>query len=494
MNIDIVIIFLAGFAAGGVLLWIIARLAAQKEILGRSDEIRQTYSARVSELEGCARYSEGQMDQLRQQLDQGECEITGLRKALDDERVLAVEAQARLDESARSLERLREVIELMKTEMTDTFRAQASAALESSNRSFLELASENLGKILEQTKGKLGEHQAGMEGTIRPLQETLKRYEEQLREMEKARTEQSWNLSRQIKELSEMNEALQRETSSLSTALRKPQVSGSWGQMSLRRAAELAGMAPWCDFYEQVTVDTESGKLRPDMVVRLPNGRSIVIDAKAPVDAFLSALQAPSEEERKKAFAGYVTAVRGHMNGLGSKAYWDQFEDSPELVVMYLPGETFFSAALENDPNLIEDGSLKKVILATPTTLIALLKAVAYGWQQEQVASGAREINRLGRELYERFSVVVEHFARAGANLTKAVEAHNDAVRSIETRLMPSFRRFRDLGVSTSRELPEAMDEIRITARETIAGTEPNDKTGSQEAEKLRSLDRNGID
>jgi len=479
MTIDIVIVFLAGFAAGGILLWIIARLAAQKEILRQTEEIKLSYSVRVSELEGRARYAEGQMDQLRQQLKQAESEITGLRKSLDDERVQAVESQARLAETARSFERQREVIEVMKTEMTDTFRSQAATALESSNRSFLELASENLGKILEQTKGKLGEHQAGMEGTIRPLQETLKRYEEQLREMEKARAEQSWNLSRQIQELSEMNEALQRETSSLSTALRKPQVSGSWGQMSLRRAAELAGMAPWCDFYEQVSVDTESGKLRPDMVVRLPNGRSIVIDAKAPVDAFLSALQAPSEEERKKAFAGYVTAVRGHMNGLGSKAYWDQFEDSPELVVMYLPGETFFSAALENDPNLIEDGSLKKVILATPTTLIALLKAVAYGWQQEQMASGAREINRLGRELYERFSVVAEHFARAGANLTKAVEAHNDAVRSIETRLMPSFRRFRELGVSTSRELPEAMDEIRITARETIAGTEPNDKTGS---------------
>ena len=476
MTIDIVIIFLAGFACGGILLWIIARLAAQKEILRQAEEIKLSHSVRVSELEGRARYAEGQMDQLRQQLKQAESEITGLRKSLDDERVQAVESQARLAETARSFERQREVIEVMKTEMTDTFRSQAATALESSNRSFLELASENLGKILEQTKGKLGEHQAGMEGTIRPLQETLKRYEEQLRGMEKARAEQSWNLSRQIQELSEMNEALQRETSSLSTALRKPQVSGSWGQMSLRRAAELAGMAPWCDFYEQVSVDTESGKLRPDMVVRLPNGRSIVIDAKAPVDAFLSALQAPTEEERKKAFAGYVTAVRGHMNGLGSKAYWDQFEDSPELVVMYLPGETFFSAALENDPNLIEDGSLKKVILATPTTLIALLKAVAYGWQQEQMASGAREINRLGRELYERFSVVAEHFSRAGANLTKAVEAHNDAVRSIETRLMPSFRRFRDLGVSTSRELPEALDEIRITARETIAGTEPNEK------------------
>ena len=477
MSIDLVIIFAAGFTAGGILLWVIARLAAQKEIFNQVNEIRRSLSARVTELEGRARYAEGQMDQLRRQLDLSEGEIAGLRKALDDERVQAVEAQARLDESARSIERQRGVIETMKTELADTFRAQASAALESSNRSFLELATENLGRILEQTKGKLGEHQAGLEGTIRPLQETLKRYEEQLREMERVRAEQAGDLSRQIQALGAMNEALQRETAGLSTALRKPQVSGSWGQMSLRRAAELAGMAPWCDFDEQVTVDTEAGKLRPDMIVRLPNGRVIVVDAKAPVDAFLNALQASGEEDRKKAFAGYVAAVRAHMNGLGSKAYWDQFEESPELVVMYLPGETFFSAAIENDPGLIEDGSLRKVILATPTTLIALLKAVAYGWQQEQVATGAREINRLGREIYERFSVVADHIGRAGTNLSKAVEAHNDAVRSIETRLMPSFRRFRDLGVSTSRELPEAMDEVRVTARETIAGTEPGEKT-----------------
>ncbi len=479
MSTDLAILFLTGFAAGGILLWIVARLVSQKEILQQTDEVKVGYAARVSELEGRARFAEGQMVQLRHQLEQSETQIAGLRKALDDERVHTAESRTRLAEAAQSLERQRDVIEIMKTEMTDTFRAQASAALESSNRSFLELAGENLGKILEQTKGKLGEHQVSLEGTIRPLQETLKRYEEQLHEMEKSRAEQSWTLSRQIESLSEMHEALQRETSSLSTALRKPQISGSWGQMSLRRAVELAGMVPHCDFFEQVTVDTESGKLRPDMVVRLPNGRIVVIDAKAPVDTFLSALSATSEEERKKAFAGYVTAVRNHMNGLGSKAYWDQFEESPELVVMYLPGETFFSAAIENDPGLIEDGGLKKVILATPTTLIALLKAVAYGWQQEQMANGAREINRLGREIFERFSVVADHLMRSGSSLTKAVEAHNDAVRSIETRLMPSFRRFRELGVSTSRELPEAMEEIRVTAREAITGTEPNDKTGS---------------
>jgi DNA recombination protein RmuC len=262
-----------------------------------------------------------------------------------------------------------------------------------------------------------------------------------------------------------MNEQLQRETSSLVTALRKPQVSGSWGQMSLRRAAELAGMAPYCDFYEEVSVNVESGRLRPDMIIRLPNGRTIVIDAKAPVDAYLNALSAVSEDERKKAISGYIAQVRNHMNGLGQKSYWDQFDTTPEMVVMYLPGESFFSAALEHDPKLIEDGTLKKVILATPTTLIALLRAVAFGWQQEQMARGAQEINRLGKELFDRFAVVVEHIGKIGGGLNKSVEAYNESVRSIESRLLPSLRRFKELGVSSPKDVENGLDEITQTAK-----------------------------
>ena len=354
----------------------------------------------------------------------------------------------------------------MKTEMVETFKAHAASALETSNASFLQLAKEHLGKIIEQTKGKLGEHQAAMEGTIKPLQEILKRYEEELKAVEKNRSESYGGLTQSIETLCKTSEQLQKETNTLVTALRKPQVSGSWGQMSLKRAAELAGMVPYCDFYEEVSVDIEGGRLRPDMVVQLPNGRSIVVDAKAPVDAFLNTISAVSVEEQKKAAANYVSQVRTHMNGLGNKTYWDQFESSPEMVIMYLPGESFFSAALENDPKLIEDGSLKKVILATPTTLIALLRAVAFGWQQEQVTKGAREINRLGKELYDRFAVVIEHFGKVGIGLNRAVESYNETVRSVESRLIPSFRRFKELGVSSAKELEGSVDEISYVAKD----------------------------
>lgn len=461
-----VLVFASGLAVGALATWLAARYRRREEIAKTKEDIQREYSLRISEIEGRARYAEGQMDQLNRQALQTESRMQELRRALDEERVKAVESLTKLSETQEHLEQQKQIIELMKTEMVDTFRSHASVALESSNKSFLELAQQHLGKILEETRGRLGEHQASLDGTIKPLEEMLKKYEEQLREIEKSRNESYGSISQQIKSLASMNEQLQKETNHLVTALRKPQVSGSWGQMSLRRAAELSGMAPYCDFYEQVSVDTESGRLRPDMLVKLPNGRTIVVDAKAPVDAYLNAVSVNSEEERKKATGNYIAQVRNHMNALGSKAYWDQFEESPELVVMYLPGETFFSVAVERDQKLLEDAGMKKVIISTPTTFIALLKAAAYGWQQEAIAKGAREINRLGKELYERFSVVIDHLSRVGGSLGKAVESYNDAVRSAETRLIPSFKRFRELGVSSVKELANDLDEINIAPRD----------------------------
>lgn len=426
------------------------------------------YAQKLADIEGKAKYTEGQADRIRMELSRAGEDAAALREELGRERTGRVEADARLQEAGRLLEQQKELVGLMRTEMVETFKAHAASALESSNQNFLRLAQENLGRIMEQTKGAIGAHSTEMEGIIRPLQDVLKRYEEELKAVEKNRSETFGILSQSIQNLCGTNEQLRRETGSLVTALRKPQVSGSWGQMSLKRAAELAGMAPYCDFFEEVSVTVEDGRLRPDMIVRLPNGRSIVIDAKAPVDAYLNAVSALDGEERKKAFAGYISRIRNHMNSLGMKSYWDQFDSTPEIVVMYLPGEAFFSAALENDPKLIEDGMRKKVIPATPTTLIALLRAVAFGWQQERIAEGAQEINKLGRELYDRFAVVLEHFGKVGNNLNKSVEAYNEAVRSTDARLMPSLQRFKELGISSPKDVDGAIEEINHRAKQTV--------------------------
>lgn len=449
-----------GLCAGMTVAWIAVSSRFKASGVHREAELQAAAATQIRALEQRAGAAEALVAELRQQVGLREREKAELQSALEREQQEHTEAatrldenQKRLDDSHRNLEEQKELIDIMKKELSDTFSALSSAALKSSSEDFLRLASEHLGKVAAETKGKLGEHQQSMDATVKPLQEMLRRYEQQLREIEDSRHKSFGSLSEQIRTLSGMQERLQQETNNLVTVLRRPKASGSWGELGLRRVAELAGMTPYCDFYEQESVATEAGRLRPDMIVRLPNGREIVVDAKAPVDAYLNALSAGTDEEKKKGITNYVAQVRNHMTGLGSKSYWDQFPQSPELVVMYLPGESFFSAALEHDPKLIEDGSLKKVILATPTTFIALLKAVAYGWQQEQITKSAQEVNKLGKELYERFAVVIEHFARTGDSLRKAVGSYNDGVRSLESRLIPSVRKFRELGVSSAKEI-----------------------------------------
>ncbi|MBI3753279.1 MAG: DNA recombination protein RmuC [Deltaproteobacteria bacterium] len=455
-----IIFLVAGVLIGGIAAWFIAGSRAQSRSL-----------AHIAELQSAKGSAEAIVAELRRQICQKESELTGLRDGLNAERSGKVETATRLAESYKRLEgadknieEQKRLIEAMKAEMVDTFKAHASAALKSSNEDFLKLASEHLGKILADTKGKLGEHRASLDGTIKPLQEMLARYEQQLKDIEEKRHKSFGSLSEQIKALSAMQENLQKETGNLVTALRTPRGSGSWGQMSLRRAAELAGMTAYCDFTEQVSVATDTGRLQPDMLIHLPNGRQIVVDAKAPVDAYLHAVSESSEGARRQAMENYVKNVKGHIDKLGSKAYWDNFPKSPEMVVMYLPGESFFSAAIEQNNELIEYSSSKKVILATPTTFIALLKAVAYGWQQEQVTRNAQEIIGLGKELYDRFSIVMEHFSDIGDKLGKASEAYNKGVASIETRLLPSVRKFKEMGISSPKELISAK-EIDVTPK-----------------------------
>jgi len=477
----------AGIVAGFLLAYLILSFRFKKVSLIEISRLRESHAAELRELEVRASKAEAVMAEVRDQFQRTEADNRRLGAELDGERLTRTETATRLDESYkrledsyRNLEEQKALIELMKKEMTDTFNALSSAALKSSSEDFLRLASEHIGKVVIETEGKLGKHQASIDATVKPLQEMLKRYEQQIREIEDTRHKSFGSLSEQIRNLGGMQETLRQETHNLVTALRRPKVSGSWGELGLKRVAELAGMTAYCDFYEQESVSAEAGRLRPDVIVRLPNGREIVVDAKAPVDAYLNALSAGSDEERKRGIANYIAQIRSHMNSLSSKAYWDQFEKSPELVVMYLPGESFFSAALEHDPRLIEDSSIKRVVLATPTTFIALLKAVAYGWQQEQITKSAQEINRLGKDLYERFSIVIEHFEKTGDSLRRAVGAYNDGVRSLETRLIPSVRRFRELGVSSAKETgsPAEIDQSVKSVKGLTAEFQKHEESG----------------
>ncbi len=443
-----------GVIIGGIVAWFIASFRLQKKYAEQIAGIQASYLSRCTELEKKAGGSEARIEELRQQVQMRDSEIDRTRTELDRERQLKVEALTKLEAAHKNFEEQKALIEAMKTEMTDTFNALSSAALKSSSEDFLRLASEHLGKVVADTKGRLGEHQAALDGMIKPLYETLKRYDEQIKSIEEGRHKAYGSLEEQLRALALTQDNLQRETSNLVSALRKPQVRGRWGEMQLRRVAELSGMSIHCDFTEQQSVDTEKGRIRPDMLVHLPMEREIVVDSKVSLEAYLDAVAAPAEDEKKAKMEKHAQQVRAHMNKLASKEYWSQFKQSPEFVVLFLPGESFLSAALDSDSTLIEDGIQRRVIIATPTTFIALLRAIAYGWRQEQITKNAQEISELGRQLYERMNTLVQHFDNVGSSLEKAIGAYNKAVGSIETRILPSVRRFKELGITGADEIP----------------------------------------
>lgn len=396
-------------------------------------------------------------------------ELTTVRDQLNSESQLRVAAETKLTESEKNLEQQKRLLDEAKARLTDAFNALSSEALKSNNQAFLALAKGTFETIRVEAKGDLEARQQAIDGLIAPLKESLGRYENQVQEMERVRQTAYGSLEEQVKALSNTNQLLQKETGSLVTALRNPQVRGRWGEMTLRRVAELAGMVEHCDFNEQETLENNGNRQRPDMIVNLPGSRRILVDAKVPLQAFIDGVSAETEEQRKALLAKHGQLVRNHMNQLASRAYWEQFDQAPEIVVLFLPGESFFAAAAEQDRTLIEDGMQKRVILATPTTIIALLRAIAYGWRQEDIAKNAQEISTLGKQLHDRIRTFVDHFETLGSALRRAVDGFNCARASLESRVLTGARKFRELRAATGDEIPEIQPIEELPAAVSVA-------------------------
>lgn len=442
-----ILLVLSGIAGGALVTWLLLRTRSQ------------TLSAKLGE-------RTEQLDYLRQQLDVLREENAGLDRALSSERT-ARNVERRVDEE--------KILALTQAQeqWIQQIDALSRKALDDNNKTFMELARSQFDKLVSKADER-GEHgRLKIQQLVDPLGKSLEAVQAQLAAVEKDRTDAYSALRQQVRSLSESQAKLQKEAANLVTALRRPDVRGRWGEVQLRRVVELAGMVAYCDFQEQPTVHTADGRLRPDLVVQLPGDRIIVVDAKVPLEAYLETIEAEDEVTRKREAQRHVSQLKEHIRKLGAKAYHDQFDTTPDMVVLFLPGESFYYAALQTDPGLFEYGIDSNVIVATPMTLIALLRAVAYGWRQEQIAENARQISGLGQELYDRICHLAEHFSRVGSGLNTAIGNYNKAVGTLENRVLVSARRFKELGSGSSKEMTtvEPVDSTprRLSALEIVS-------------------------
>lgn len=412
--------------------------------------------------------AEATADELRKQLDLERQEGTMARRALAESQQARTAAETRIEEATRQLADQKALLDRARQELLDSFRALSGEALKQNNEAFLKLAAVSFETLHVKAEGDLAQRQQAIDGLVRPLHESLQRYDEHMRLLEQSRQSAYGGLDQHLKSLAESHQRLQQETGNLVKALRAPTVRGQWGEITLKRVVELAGMLGHCDFVEQQTVTGEEGRFRPDMVVQLPGGRQIIVDAKTVLSAYLDAHDARDDAQRTEALRRHAEQVRHRMDELSLKAYWTQFGRAPEFVVLFLPGEQFLGAALDQDPRLIEEGFARGVVLATPATLVALLRAVAYGWGQQRLNAHAEEAGRLGKELYERMAVLAEHVNDVGQALGKSISAYNRAVGSLETRVLPTARRFKELGVSSDKEIP-LLQPAELVPRKTLS-------------------------
>lgn len=363
--------------------------------------------------------------------------------------------QRRIAELATTLDLERNANETRTQELQGRFAALSTQALRENNSAFLQLAQESLKQLQLQGQHQLAQKEKAVEDLVKPIREALEKSEAQIRRMEQERQQAYGSLTKHLETLAQTQQLLHGETRNLVQALRRPEVRGQWGEMTLRRLVELAGMVEHCDFYEQLDLDTDEGRRRPDMIVRMPDGREIIVDVKTPLDAYLNAIEAPDEETRRRHLEHHARKVRERVRELAAKAYWNQFARAPDFVLLFIPGEQFLAAALDIDRALLEDALRQRIILTTPTSFVALLRAVAFGWRQEQLAANAERIREVGDELYRRLAVFAEHLARVGRGLDSAVEHYNRAVGSFETKVLTGARRFTELGVNAGKTLEE---------------------------------------
>jgi DNA recombination protein RmuC len=376
------------------------------------------------------------------------------------------ESQTELQTRLHMTEQSGKDLDAAREELSNLFSKLSNDALKHNNESFLKLAQENLKQYQVKAEGNLKQREQAIEQMVKPIRDALDKTEHQIRQMEKERQQAFGSLNKHLETMAHMQQQLQHETANLTKALRRPEVRGRWGEMTLKRLAELAGMVEYCDFFEQEHTNTEQGAIRPDMIVRMPDKREIVVDVKTPLDAYLEAVEAVEDKQRDEKLVQHARNVRKRVRELSGKAYWDQFKNSPDFVVLFIPGDQFLTAALEKEPDLLEDAMAHKVILATPTSFVALLRAVAFGWRQEAMAENADHIRDLGEDLYKRLNVFIDHMSRLGKSLGSSVDTYNKAVGSLERNVLPGARKMEELGIHARKSI-EDLESLDKTVRDT---------------------------